>query len=177
MAVPRATGAVPSSACPTPQGGCAAAPPATAWCVGWHVCQHCPARPRSRLAPTSRAASPRSRSAMGAPTALMALMSLTVSACPQPGRAGVLAGRWGPAQSPPLWEVSLGSLIYAHPSRPLQGGVDTGPRSSTIRHIPCGRTETSLTHSCTQASAARPQPAHSPWPPGAWRALPGTPQH
>lgn len=68
-------------------------------------------------------------------------------------------------------------LIYAHPSRPLRGGGDTGPRSGTIRNVPCGKTETSLTHSCTQALAAWPQPSRSPWPPGAWRALPGTPQH
>lgn len=104
-AVRRAMGAVPSSACPTLQGGCAAAPPATTWCAGWHARWHCPARPRSRPALTSRAASLASRSAMGALTALTAPMSLTVSACPLPGCAGVLAEHGvGPAQSPPVWE-------------------------------------------------------------------------
>lgn len=111
MAVQRAMGAVPSSACPTLQGGCAAAPPATTWCVGWHARWHCPAQPRSRLALTSRPASLESRSVMDAPTALMAPMSLTVSACPQAGCAGILAGHRGGLPSLPQFRKDGGAVL------------------------------------------------------------------
>lgn len=110
-AVQRAMGAVPSSACPTLQGGCAAAPLATSWCVGWHACRHCPAWPHSRPALTSRAASPKSRSAMGALTALTAPMSLTVSACPWQGRARVLAAH-GVGSLPSLPQFGKGGLTW-----------------------------------------------------------------
>lgn len=178
MAVQRAMGAVPSSACPTLPGGSAAALPDTTWCMGQRVRWHPLARPRSRPAPTSRAAFPESRSVTGAPTVPTAPMSLTVSACPHPGRAGVL-GTGQPAQSPQFGNGVLPAslLIYAHPSRRLGEGGDTGACSGTIRNVPRRRTETSLIHSCTPASAAQPQPVGSPWPPGAWRALRGTPQH
>lgn len=111
MAVQRTTEAVPSSACPTLQGGCAAVPLATTWCGGWHALWHCPARLRSRPALTTRAASLESRSVMGIPTALMAPTSLTVSACPQLGCAGVLAGRRGDRPDLPTvceWGSHLG---------------------------------------------------------------------
>lgn len=47
---------------------------------------------------------------MGALTALTALMSLTVSACPQQGHAGVLAGHRGACQVSP----SLGRGGWSH---------------------------------------------------------------
>lgn len=99
----------------------------------------------------------------------------TAGVCRDPGWA---QGR--PAQSPHSLGtgISPGSLlICAHPSRPLRGGGNAGPSGGTVRNVPCGRTETSLIHSCTQSSAAQPQPAHSPWLLGARRALPGTLQH
>lgn len=177
MAVQRAMGAVPSSACPTLLGGSAAALLGTTWCRGQRVRWHRLAPPRSSPAPTSRAAFPESRSVTVTPTVPMAPMSLTVSACPQPGRAGVLGT--GQPQSPPVWKGGLAEslLIDAHPSRRLSEGGDAGPGSGTIRNVPRRRTKTSLIHSCTPASAAQPQPVGSPWPPGARRALRGAPQH
>lgn len=128
MAVQRAMGAVPSSACPTLQGGSAAALLGTTWCTGQHVRWHRLALPHCRLAPTSRAASPESRSVMGTPTVLTAPMSLTVSAHPQPGHARVL-GMGQPAQAHPVWQGVLPEslLIHAHPSRCLSEGGDAGP--------------------------------------------------
>lgn len=173
MAVQRAMEAVPSSACLTLQGGSAAALLDTTWCVGQRVRLHRLAPPRSRPARTSRAAFPESRRVMGTPTVLTAPMSLTVSAFPQPRHAGVL-GRGQPAQSPPVWEEDL-TRVSADlcPSRHLREVGDTSPCSGTIRNVP-RRTETSLIHSCTPASAAPPQPICSPWLPAAWRALRGT---